>query len=150
MVPVFLSKQLIVFQTHLLGKLARDVSRAKNDVPNEQEVAKVALVMTHAIFLRNGMVRPVGCRCGNGSFQNPHQGSQDANFVKRLVPTPSAVGTHDDAQFDHHVQGIHHATDTHEKQNTCKPQARHHEVIKEIIAIGDANAHVRSRVMRTV
>ena len=37
-----------------------DVGTAKNEVPDEQQVAVVALVVTDAVVVGDGVVRPVG------------------------------------------------------------------------------------------
>ena len=53
------AKQLVVNQTHLGGVAASDVGGAKDHVPDKHQVAKVALVVAHAIVVGNGVVGPV-------------------------------------------------------------------------------------------
>jgi hypothetical protein len=67
-IPTLLSKQLVVDQPHLSWVLASDVSSAENDVPNEKQIAKVAFVVTNAVFVGNGVVCPVRCGCGKGAL----------------------------------------------------------------------------------
>jgi hypothetical protein len=49
--PTFLSKQLVIYQAHFGWILASDVGGAKNEIPDKQQVAKVAFVMTNAVFV---------------------------------------------------------------------------------------------------
>ena len=93
---------------------------------------------------------PVGSRGGKGSLHKPHHWTKLRDFVERFIPAPSAMGAQDDQELENDVKRINHAAKTQVQQRTADPEPRHHQVIKEIVAEGNADAHVLRRVMRAM
>ena len=67
-VPALRAEALVISQPYFFGVLAGDVGAAKNQVPDKQQIAKIAFVMAHAVGIGNSVVRPVRGRGGDGAL----------------------------------------------------------------------------------
>ena len=79
-------------------------------------------------------------------FQEPHQGPQRRHAVELLVPAHCGVRPHDHGHLDDHVTHVGPA-ETEEHQSATEPQPRHHRVVKRIVAVDHADAHVGRGMM---
>src|SRR6185369_8240660 len=149
LVPALRAEQLVVAQADCGRVAARDVRGAEQDVPEKQQVAEVALVVADAVGIADGVMGAVGGGRRDGTLGHPHQGTQGAYLVQRFVPGPGAVRADDDGLLEHHIGEIHPAA-TEVDQEAGDPDPRHHQVVKEVVAVGDADAHVGSAVVGAV
>ena len=57
-VPALRAEELVIGQTYFFRVLARNQGAAKNQIPDKQQITKIAFVVAHAIGVGNSVVRP--------------------------------------------------------------------------------------------
>ena len=98
------------------------------------------------------MAAVMGMVCGGrgyGPFDQPHDGRQPRDAIKRSVPGKIRMGPGDHRKLDHDIARIDPAQ-TEIDQDTRQPDARHHRVVEEVIPVDEPHAHVARIVVRAV
>ena len=97
------------FHAKFLRVLPSYLRGTEQDVPEEQQVAVVALVVRGGVRGVAAMVGVVRGGRGDGAFHQPHEWRQRLDAIQRAVPGEVGVGRDDNREFHDEVAAVHPA-----------------------------------------